>query len=280
MKFVINKKEYTLRRTFTEIKIIDIINIFENTKITDEDFNQLNTEDLIKLNEEQDKFVKKTIFQLSTIDDMNLLEKVDPFYLIVLFNYVKDHIRAIRDFDIEEYKLQGFKEIKLKGKKFYFPEFLYLDEQEILPCYDISSKHITEIQNLFENFKELKDKGLKQLPYFCSLYLRESTDEIYDEAKVANRAKTMQELPLLIVFELFFCIHFYGINLALSTKNYLLKKDRKRIRKKIMIILSGFIKLLKKGFMVILKKLVKKIFIKFVKYLKSWLNKLMNKKKD
>jgi hypothetical protein len=215
MNFNINNRTYTLNTLWETISLRQAMKIVE-LEISEEDLNYLLTTDDISIPERLLDYVIQVLTILSNVP-LKVWDKVNPLYLIVLFQLIKKIIYGLHYLNLETYTPQGIKEIRFKGKTYKMPESLLINDEEIV-CYKEPSKNIIEASNLVQMMGELETKGISLMHLVCAIYLKEDPNELYDEEQIAHRSELFKDLPMSIVFEVFFFTYFYLINYLIGLR--------------------------------------------------------------
>lgn len=244
IKFSINKRNYKLNNSIDIITIgeaIDIVNIGHNLK--EDELDKLLFEEITELSDYERDYIIKILLKLSPDLDLETISKTKDIAIITIWNEVKYIMAQIYFTNFDNYNAIGLTEIDFKGRTYYFPESLEINDENIL-AYKEPAKNITEAGNLLNIIQsgELEDKGINLLPLLTAIFFREDKSELYDEEKIAKRAELFKDLPLSIGFEAFFFFYYYSINYIVSLR-YSLIKPRLLNLKKALTTTLGYIRL-------------------------------------
>jgi len=182
---------------------------------------------------------------------MDVLNQIDKYELVVLFDTVRHLVKMLYYFNFETHKPVGVTEVYFKGKKYFMPESLIIDNN-LIPMHRERSKTVIEASNLVTLLSKLKNDGFHIMKYLCATYLKEDLKEEYDEETINKRAELFEELPLSIALEVFFCTYIFFIHYLLNTANSSIPR-RKKVIVKVMTTLLGFMLWLKRGWQGLLR---------------------------
>jgi len=161
--------------------------------------------------------VKKlvSIFSSIDIDTLNLIEPLhlEYFYVMYLAKFVND----LHEPAPQTYSPQLLTKFTHKGQNYLMPESLIVNEATIVLQHGQKVKNFVEASNMLKQIHELKANGIDQMPLFISSIVKTSADEIFNEQMVVARAKELADLPMDIVWEVFFCTSQLTLKLANAT---------------------------------------------------------------
>ncbi len=229
MKFKFLKKSYSLKTVWEEITLREAIAL-SRIEIDEKTLEKLHKE------EDPDNFTTGEIelmreyIKILSFPNISKFVDMDNAFVFVLFSYVKELIYHLYYLNIETYKPIGIQEFKFKDKTYYLPETLNVNGEQIIG-YKERSKFVTEANNLMNHISKAKGKGVEALNLLAALYIKEDKDEVYDDERVAKRAEVFYELPMSIVWEVFFYIYFFYINYAIASKVSLEDQKTSRLRR-------------------------------------------------
>jgi hypothetical protein len=92
-----------------------------------------------------------------------------------------------------------------KGVTYFMPERLELGTDEVILQHSQTAQPFVEASNLLKAYSELTTDGIKAMSSFIACVVKEDKDEIFDEQRVIQRAQRVHDLPMPIVWEVFFC---------------------------------------------------------------------------
>ena len=98
----------------------------------------------------------------------------------------------------------GIKTFEFKGVVYKIPISLPFDGAE-LPGLDMTAKSFVEAGNLLSEFAKSRRDGFRRLPYLVAAVVGVD-GENYDEIKILRRAEAFRDLPMPIVWEVFFSL--------------------------------------------------------------------------
>jgi YHS domain-containing protein len=231
MRFTINKKRYTLKATWQEMTLRDavkLVNLSCDEKLIEESIQMEGME----LND----YMLQAVAVLSDCP-LDVLKQTEPIHVVVLFDHVRHLIHGLYNMNLEKHVPETQEKVTFKGKEYYFPESLWITDKEI-PMHKEPSKHVTEAGNVLQIVGDLKEKGIEKMNVFCAIYLKESKDEFYDEKSIARRADLFQDLPMNVVWDVFFCMYFSLCSYAINSRASL---ERPGASKRIKNIILGFL---------------------------------------
>ena len=238
----INNKRYGVKNLWSDLVIQDWINTAK-LGITNEDH--------------YFDYISKLIPIYSNIPS-EVAERLDEGSKLVIWNWIEEFVEGLYDHKKLNYKPVGVQEFIFKDKKYYFPEYLNV-ANKVIPCYNLDSKSVIEVANLFQMFEMNKEQGVELLPLICATYIKEDRTESYNQKRIVERGELFKELPVTIALEVFFylifCLSSYmNHSLIFSTLG------RKTIKKKLIELLN--ITTIRIGFMV---HRMKKVWARFRK---------------
>ncbi len=255
MNFTIEKRKYDLAATWEEVTLKQAI------KISKLDFNEemfkrlIGVDDPGELGEEDLAYMIQVITILSDVKPATL-KKIDTHMLFVIFTHVRYIINGLFYMNIETYKPIGVKEISFKGKKYYTPETLLVAGENIV-AWKEKSKFVTEANNIMATIAESKKEGIELLPFLCAIYLKENPDEDYNDEKIVKRSELFIDLPMMIVWEVFFYMFYSYINFVLASRMYLIEKEKMTPLRRTSLTILGLLALPIVGLQALWKRLKK-----------------------
>jgi len=239
MRYTVQKRDYSLKATWEEITLREAIQLAK-LEINEDQFKIIvKEEDVDQLNDTQLTYMRDVV-KLLTDAKPGVIDGIDSAMLLVLFTQVRYLIYGLYFMNIESYKPKGTQEITFNGKKYYTPETLTVNDENIV-AYKEKSKFVTEANNIMTIIGERKKEGIELLNLLCAIYLKEDPDEDYDDEKISQRAAEFNDLPMSIVWEVFFCIFYSYINYALALKIYLEEKAKMTPLKRLSLTILGLL---------------------------------------
>lgn len=252
MRFKIEKNKYSLKTLWEDVTLREAIDLLK-FEIEEDSFEKLYTEeDVDKFNKKEIDYMRKVVNYLAK-PNIAKLYQIDEAFIYVLFSYVKHLIYNLYHMNIETYKPKGIQEITFKGTKYYLPDSLLVN-QETIVGYKEKSKFVTEANNLMNLIAEHKGRGIEALNLLVALYLKEDKDEVYDDERVARRAEIFMDLPMSIIWEVFFYTYYSYLNFAIASKIYL-ENQKMGLGRRIGLTMLGLLVLPIKGLQALWTKL-------------------------
>lgn len=263
MQFKINEKTYNLSVFWSTTTLRQAIQISEI------DFDEKKLENLLTddgsnvFDQETYNYIRKCVAILSDCP-LDVLNNVYDAQMGALWDIISFIIRSLYYVKFEKYASVGLHSINFKGKKYYLPESLKINYEEIL-AFQEPSINVVEVSNIVYNLNQMKNKGVFQMKYICAILLREDPHETYDVKKINARAEIFEELPMSVVFECFFFINSFSSNYLTSSLNFLPPTPKEKVLKKITRIAYGFFQWLRRNTTKTLTKLKKYLFGNYVR---------------
>ena len=223
MRFTINNNKYHLTVYW------DTLTLCVAEKVVALDYDAELIESALKAkwlehDKQQMEYVADVLAVLSDCPKDVLLQ-TQPAHLAVLFDAVYNIVDGLYNFNLETYKPLGVEKIKWQGQTYVMPKNLKI-ENEIMACYKEPAKNITEAGNFVSMIHEMKYKGISVMKYICAYYLKRPNDGVISDELAAERAEMFRELPMSIVWEVFFCTYFSFINSAINFRLSFVKQSR------------------------------------------------------
>jgi len=171
--------------------------------------------------------VKKYITILTTIKEP---DKIEPSWLVHIFSkYLVKFIIDLKSPSPETYTPLMIEYFSHKGKTYLMPERLDIGVNIILQ-HGQTTKNFIEASNLMKQFSQMRKDGIKVMPMLVASMVKEERLEEFDEVRINERAKEFEDLPMNIVWEVFFCLSLLIIKLGKSTLQYMSRKESKMER--------------------------------------------------
>lgn len=223
MKFTINKKEYTLAVYWQSMTL----NQAERIAALEYESDVIDSAIKAAWLEHDRQQLDYIVDVLAILSDCpkDVLRHTEPIHIGVLFDAVVMLVDGLFNFNLEAYVPKGVEKIRWKGNTYILPENLTL-ENEIMACFKEPAKNITEAGNFVSMIHEMKYKGISVMKYICAYYLKRPGDGIITDELAAERAELFKELPMSIVWEVFFCTYFSFINSAINFRLSFVKPSR------------------------------------------------------
>ena len=171
--------------------------------------------------------VKQAYVALTDLDP----EKIDPANLVHYFTkYLLKFIIDLQAAQPETYTPRLISEFTFNGTRYLMPTHLELGTNVVL-MHNTKVKNFIEASNLLKQFSEMKKNGIDALPLMVASIVRESDNEVFDEARVVERGKAFEELTMNIGWEVFFCLSQLIIKFGTDTLQSMnAKRDTKAQR--------------------------------------------------
>jgi len=202
------RENWTLREAIkiTELKIpeslrelYDSILLNDKLKSYKELHKKLTSEQLYK---EHPKYYGEIIKIISDIPD-EVIEIIDPLSRIEYFtDYIEPQFLDVYFATPNNYQCQDIESFEFKGETYYFPESLKLFDKHI-PAYKETALSFTEASDLMTKVHNLKNNGISAMAEIIAVYCRKK-NEAYSEQLVIERSELFKDLPLEIIWEVFF----------------------------------------------------------------------------
>lgn len=123
------------------------------------------------------------------------------------------------------YVPQLIDKFKHGGVTYLMPERLELGTDDVLLQYSQTAQPFVEASNLLKAYSELTTEGIKAMSSFIACVVKEDKDKVFDEKRVIYRAQQFHDLPMPIVWEVFFCT---SLHLLRHIKDTLIFSKSKR----------------------------------------------------
>jgi hypothetical protein len=150
------------------------------------------------------------------------LEMLHPAHKHMLFTYYcLPFVQDIKSGEPKTYKPQGITSFRHNGKTYLMPETLDISGFEVLQ-YKTEARQFVEASQLLKMFAEMKTEGLRVWAAFAATVVKETKGEYYNEEAAAKRTSEMQDLPMDIFWELFFCTLQHTIRSVSVSLKYML----------------------------------------------------------
>lgn len=120
----------------------------------------------------------------------------------------------------ETYVPKGIKSFHHGGVEYLMPESLELGDDVVLQ-HGQDAKRFVEASNLLALYSRMPKEGIKVAPMFIAAVVREVDEGDFDEVRVARRAEQFVDLPMAIVWEVFFCTSELLLRHMAATLDYL-----------------------------------------------------------
>ena len=267
MKFKIGKKTHELYQNWNTVKVKHMVQL-SKLDYSDEDIKQTIEDENINYD-----YITDCLDILSTAskDEFQTLTRIE---LEVLFDIVKHIIVSLFTLEQISYEPKGLRRVKHNGIWYQTPEAVEF-EGDYLFAHSEPAKNMTEASNVINSITEMKIKGMDSMPYLCALWLKRIEGEVYDDKKVIARAKTMNDLPGWVAWEVFFCIAICSNKLVNAS---IFSQAKAAKARKIVTSTLGFSLLLKVKLRGALRKLSRWAFGNFVQSLTNSEKRLTKKK--
>lgn len=234
MKIDIQDKTYNLKTKWDEITLEDAdklmrLDVPESLKElyeakTKEDYAELykglSSKELIK---EHPAFYGEVLHILSDVpmDVINLVGYEDriEFYT----NYVEQIFVDVFYLTGKSYFIKEIQSFTHKGNEYFLPETLKLFGRSI-PMYKEKAMPFVEEADIMTSLSNLD--GADGIAQLCAVMCREK-EEDYDELKAIERAELFKDLPMSVVWEVFFYT-LKQLNTSLTITNTFFKNQQKK----------------------------------------------------
>lgn len=229
-------KKYKLKSNWKDITLSDAVKL-----CAIEHIEGMFQRPLIDISEKERAALIQYMLILSNCPEKRLDQYTD-LDLITLFDYIKQFILALYKMDIEAYNAQGLKAYNHNGVVYHMPEWLNINEN-VLAGFEEPAKNMFEAADLMKEISKMKGQGFGAMNLVCALFLKEQDKQgkVATEKEVSERAEKLKDLPMWVVWEVFFYIHFYFFNyLILSKQHFQVNHEAGNLR-----LTSGLIRLIK-----------------------------------
>lgn len=168
-------------------------------------------------------FVKRMFAILTTCKDV---DRVRPDDVVYLFDkYLAAMVYDLKAANPTTYKPRLINYFAHKGRTYLMPTNLDVLGGNVMLQHDQDVKRFVEASNLLAQFSKLKKEGFIALPMFVASIVKEDRMEEWDEAKIIKRAQDFDNLPMDVIWEVFFCISLLTIKLGSSTLQYMSERQ-------------------------------------------------------
>lgn len=213
IKITINKKTHRLATEWTDITVKQGIAINALTLPVDNYKDDAEWVSKDTINYMIDVFCICSDIQRKDIQGVSAGD-IKAYFLYYLLKFVID----LHSIEPISYVPNNIRSFKFGDKEYFMPESLKV-ESTVLPMYNTSAVDFVESSNIMSNIAKLEADGLKHMPYIVAIYCRPAGEE-YNEQVTLERAKEFMNLPMSVVWEVFFCIQTYTQLYVLNTLNY------------------------------------------------------------
>jgi hypothetical protein len=248
MTFYVNGKRYKLNIAWNTVTLKQAVAITQ-LRLDEEKLKHLLESDEVTYCDDTMRYITSVLDILTNCPNM---EQVDNDSKVVMFDLIKYMIRMLYYMNIEEYQPEGISHIRFNSKRYVMPESIMIEDKPIL-CHKEPCKNIVEASNIMKVVSEMKSEGLSKMKYVCAIYLKEQEGEMYNPEVIAKRAKEFEELPMNVVWDVFFFMYFslakymHGIVVPSLSRMGRLQRVKYSI--------LGFLQLLKKAWLALLVRL-------------------------
>lgn len=159
----------------------------------------------------------KQVWRLFTTIDP---DTVEPNWLVYVFDSYAAPLWADMYREVPTmYEWQGLSSFEFNSKTYQLPIIIRDDELTVVGV-DMGARSFIEAGNLLMTFGRMRKDGARWLPYMVAAVVRERGEQ-YDEAIVMQRAKEFGELPMTVVWEVFFSLRLLLLSRLTDTLDYL-----------------------------------------------------------
>jgi hypothetical protein len=157
------------------------------------------------------------IFTRSKVD----IETISPpelaYYFIEYILPMVQDLNAEYPKTYEPVLMQAFTH---KGIRYNMPTSLQVGEEVIL-SHGQRARRFTEASNLLKVYSQLGREGLTIMAQFVASVVNEKENEEWSETRIIARGEAFKDLPMDIVWEVFFCISGHLYRQLSDTLNFL-----------------------------------------------------------
>lgn len=240
--FTIQNKEYKIKNLYGDWTLKDAVKVVELDVLEADIIELLEMIEEIEYPEKHLKYITEVLAIVTNIP-REILDVVDPVHKGVLWLTVREIVGSLYFLNLENYTPVYVEKVTFKGKTYYTPESLTVDNREIF-LYKEPAKNVVEASNLMGTISDLGAKGIRHLSYLTATLLKPEQGAIEDEKEVVKRAEIFLELPLDVHFSLFFYLYCSFNNYIISSRTFLENQVRKRKRRQRRT-LTGFLRWLR-----------------------------------
>jgi len=144
-------------------------------------------------------------------------ELIAPAQLVHFFSkYLYGFIKDLQSTQPETYKPRLIDSFRHNKKTYIMPTNLDLGVNVMLQ-HGQTVKPFIEASNLMKQFSSMRKDGIKALPMMIASLVKQSEDEVFDEAVINERANEFKTLGMDVGWEVFFCLSQLIIKYGNST---------------------------------------------------------------
>jgi hypothetical protein len=134
-----------------------------------------------------------------------VMEFVDPESRIEYYtDYLEPTFLDIYFGIPNNYTSQNIEKFEFKNETYFMPETLKIFDKYI-PAYKEKALTFTEAADIMVKINNLENIGIKAMSEIVAIYCRKKGED-YNEQIVIDRSELFKDLPLEIVWEVFFCM--------------------------------------------------------------------------
>jgi hypothetical protein len=146
----------------------------------------------------------KKLWQLFTRSGVDP-EEIIPSELVYYFiQYLLPMVQDLNSDYPKTYTPKLFTSFKHKGVVYYMPTSIQLGDDTIL-SHGQRARRFTEASNLLKIYSQLGRDGIKVMGQFVAAVVNEKESEQWSEERVIARGEAFKDLPMDVVWEVFFC---------------------------------------------------------------------------
>jgi hypothetical protein len=198
VKIKIGDSQFTLTTLLSDIPLYKgiLINNIEIPEIIEKIWNNKEVGVLSDSdNKHIDKFIFDVFLLLSDVPEM-VLKETDPLSLISIFNeHLLKPFLAIKYLDTTNYSPIGVMDFVHKGVLYSMPKSTFVNDNELL----LAKAKVEQVLDAIDVSKS----GLAGMGLVTAIL----TSPVYDEDDIMSRAEAFRDLPVDVVFEVFFCLN-------------------------------------------------------------------------
>lgn len=211
----LNKKKQTLKTNWTEITLNEAVSIcsleLPEIDITDPAAWMSHT-----------RYCRDVIAILSDMSSADLDRTNANDILTYFTTFLLPIVVDLHSVTPVSYEPEYIKSFEFGGVTYMLPESLRI-ESDVLPMYSSQTVDFIESSNIMAMIAELKEKGINYMSMVVAIVCRPDGEK-YDEKTAFERSKQFSELPMSVVWEVFFCIQQLTLQYSLNILNYTRKQ--------------------------------------------------------
>lgn len=168
--------------------------------------------------------VVKKVFTILT--GFTSTDSIDPASLVHFFSkYLAPFVYDLKSPQPSTYMPKMIESFSHRGVVYLMPNSLDLGVNVVLQ-HSQTVKPFVEASNLLAQFSSLRKDGFEALPMFVASIVKQDRLEQWDEEEIARRASDFSDLPMDVIWEVFFCTSQLIIKYASNTLQSMAEKPK------------------------------------------------------